>query len=155
MSDIGGGSASIPHLWSSALNETHTRMHRSPGSSSDFYGGGAGGVPSPAALPLPLAVPRSSQRQDTLHLKALLKTLPFQCTIAVAVVFTLSFVTLICIQPPFVFNTSKETEDKHETKKFSAAKSALYALGATGVGCLIATGLYVFAYKKENIKPTK
>jgi len=94
------------------------------------------------------------RRQDTIHLKALLKTLPFQCSAAVVLVFTLSFVALICIQPPFTYDTHKDTEDKYETKKFSASKSALYALGATGVGVLVATGLYVFSYKQSKAGKT-
>ena len=139
----------IPHLWSTALNETHTRMHRSPQADllSDPYG---------TSIALAIPTSRSRDLQDPAQMSLLVKTLPFQCTIAVVFVFMTCFIILICIQPPFTFNASKNTEDKHESRKFSATKASLYSLGATGVGTAVATLLYVLAYKnKSHLSSTK
>ena len=136
------GDPTIPHLWSTALNETHTRMHRSLPPTAN--------ITQSDFLVDPFGTTRIRDSQDAGQMHALVRTLPFQCTLSVVLVFVACFIILICIQPPFTFNASKDTEDKHETRKFSATKSSLYALGATGVGCVVAVALYIFSYKQQK-----
>ena len=86
-------------------------------------------------------------------MKALLKTRPFQCTVATVLVFVTCFILLITIQPPFTYNSNKDTDDgKHSTRTFSMTKASFYALGATGIGFVVAVGLYIFSYKSSSLK---
>jgi hypothetical protein len=78
----------------------------------------------------------------------LLQAPAFQCTAAAVCTFLLSFIALICIQPPFTF--TDEPENKHETKKFSVTKASLYALGATVLGVVIVVALYIFSKQQTD-----
>lgn len=119
----------IPQLWTSALQETQTHMQAAPHGNTEYFPG----------VPLP---------SSPFSMKKMVHAPAFQYTAAAASTFLLSFIALICIQPPFTF--TDEPENKHETNKFSVTKAALYALGATVLGVVIVVALYIFSKKQKQ-----
>ena len=125
----------IPQLWTSAMQETRTQLDRNP---------------------LQLQAPEvdghaawMQKRPKPLNFEKLVGSPPFQYAVAVVLTFMLSFIALIAIQPPFTF--TNEPENKHETKKFSATKASLYALGATVLGVVIVVALYIFSKQQNKV----
>ena len=145
-------SAGIPQLWSSSLQETHTHMQRGGSNGVDQSTLVADGlhIPMDEAATMPISPPGPWKR-ESVQMKALLKTRPFQYTAATVFVFLFSFLLLVAIQPPFTYkNETDNDKDKHGARKFSPVKASFYALGATGVGFLIALCLYIVSYKNDK-----
>ena len=138
--------SSIPQLWSSSLQETRTHMqnqHRTPSVHNNSMSGE--GIP----MLIHGNTAWGSRQTESTQMKALIKTRPFQYIMATVLVFVLSLVLLITIQPPFTF--SSENDEKHATRKFSIARASIYALGATGIGFALASGMYIFSHRQKDL----
>lgn len=118
----------IPQLWSSSLYETQSHLHR-------------GIEPVDVNSPVPPIHPNPNR------LQTLMKSQLFQYFMAIVVVYLVSFITIVAVQPPFAY---KKSDDKHETNKFSVSKASLFAFGATALGVIVTIVIHFLTAKNKT-----
>lgn len=68
------------------------------------------------------------------QMKSMMQSQVFQYCSAVVLVFVTSFAILVFMKPSFTYT---QPDDKHEVERFSAGKTALFALSATLIAIIV------------------